>query len=62
MLNYLKVFTGGEAQKMVIAGGREGIYESYRLLAEQGRSRRPEHVLVLRNKVNNPVRPANLSG
>ena len=62
LFNYLKAFAGGEANRMIIAGGRDGVYESYRLMAEQGRSRRPEHVMVLRNKVNNPVKPAGLAG
>jgi hypothetical protein len=62
LFNYLKAFTGGDANRMIIAGGRDGVYESYRLMAEQGRSRRPEHVMVLRNKVNNPVKPAGLAG
>ena len=62
MFNYLKAFTSGEANRMVVSGGRDGVHEIYRQLAEQGRSRRPEHILALRNRVNNPTKPAGIPG
>ena len=52
---YLKAFTDGQAHRNVSAGGAAKVYEAYRQLCEIGRSRRPEHVLELRNRVNSPA-------
>ena len=52
---YIKAFTDGQAHRNVSAGGAAKVYEAYRQICEVGRSRRPEHVVELRNRVNSPA-------
>jgi hypothetical protein len=61
MFVYLKAFTEGTPYKSVSAGGEDMVYEAYRQMCEQGRSRRPEHVLELRNRVHNPTQARSLA-
>jgi len=60
-LVYLKAFTGGAANRMAATGGSQKSFEVYRLFCEQGRSRRPEHLLELRNRINNPASAKSLA-
>jgi len=52
---YLKAFTEGTTYRNIVAGGVHKVIENYRIMSEVGRSRRPEHLLELRNKANNPA-------
>ena len=56
LVAYLKAFTSGEALKLTVKLGKEKVYETYRLLCEAGRSRRPEHVAAMRSRVQQPPR------
>ncbi len=51
LMGYLKIFTSGDAQKLVVKLGKDRVYEAYRQLCESGRSRRPEHVAAMRARV-----------
>jgi hypothetical protein len=52
---YLDAFTDGPANVSVTTAGATMVYETYRRLAEKGRSRRPEHVLRLHTEVLQPA-------
>ena len=57
---YLDTFTDGPANIAVTTAGVTMAYESYRRIAEKGRSRRPEHVLRLHTEVLQPAHVANI--
>ena len=57
---YLDTFTDGPANIAVTTAGVNAAYESYRKLAEKGRSRRPEHVLRLHTEVLQPANVAHI--
>ena len=46
---------------LVTAGQEDRVFEVFRQIADKGRSRRPEHVLELRNRVFHPT-PNQLAG
>ena len=52
---YLQSYTKGSVTDLVTAGQEERVFEVFRQIADKGRSRRPEHVLELRNRVFHPT-------
>ena len=52
---YLQSYTKGSVVDLVSAGQEDRVFETYRQIADKGRSRRPEHVLELRNRVFQPT-------
>ena len=52
---YLQSYTKGSVTDLVTAGQEDRVFEVFRQIADKGRSRRPEHVLELRNKVFHPT-------
>ena len=54
LYTYLCTFTEGAPATTISAVGATGAFESYRRIADAGRSRRPEHVLKLNAGVIQP--------
>ena len=54
LYTYLCTFTEGASATTISAVGATGAFESYRRIADAGRSRRPEHVLKLNAEVIQP--------
>jgi hypothetical protein len=54
MYTYLKTYTNSSAQKDVLTGGRERIFEIYRKLCDRCRSRRAENLIDIRNFAGQP--------
>ena len=60
LYTYLCTYTEGAPATTISAVGAKGAFESYRRLADAGRSRRPEHLLKLNVEVLQPGQTTNI--
>ena len=61
LYTYVEAYTTGAAQSLLIANGAGKAMETWRILADKGRSTREENVLQLRLRVVGPSRAQKLS-
>ncbi len=54
LYDYLQAYTSGETLSKVIAGGRDGSWETWRVLCDQGKSRRKQDLHEERRRLMHP--------
>ena len=61
LYTYMKAYTKGSAENLLVSNGQAKAFETWRLLADKGRSTRPENVMQLRLRVLTPSRASKYS-
>ena len=56
LYTYIKAYTKGSAENLLSTNGQDRSFETWRSLAEKGKSTRPENILQLRLRVLTPIR------